>query len=66
MAALFVILLALLITSVIVLVIADRRVTRAGSWESIDRWLVAGSYAAPAVFMLSGAVVGVGLAWWVS
>lgn len=66
MATLFAVLLTLLVACVILLAVADRRVARASSWESIDRWLLAGSYAAPAVFVLAGALVGVGLAWCVS
>jgi hypothetical protein len=59
LAALFVVLLALLL-------VADHRVANAGSWESIDRWLLAGSYAAPAAYITLGAIIGVCLAWWVS
>lgn len=57
-----VLLLAILLA---VLWAADYRVTRAASWEAIDRWLLAGSYAAPAALVNLGAVIGVGLAWWV-
>lgn len=66
MGALFAVLLTLLVACVILLAIADRRVAHADSWESIDNWLVVGSYAAPAVFVLGGALVGAGLAWGVS
>lgn len=66
MLTLFAVLLTLLVACVILLVIADRRVTHAASWESVDRWLVVGSYAAPGVFVLGGALVGAGLAWGVS
>lgn len=59
LAALFVALLALLL-------VADHRVTNAASWESVDRWLLAGSYAAPAALITLGAETGVCLAWMVS
>lgn len=59
LAALFVILLAILLA-------ADYRASHAASWESIDRWLLAGSYAAPAALITLGAIIGVCLAWWVS
>lgn len=63
---LFFVLLTLLIICVVLLILADRCVTHAASWESVDRWLVVGSYAAPAAFVLGGALAGAGLAWGVS
>lgn len=65
-AQLFWLLTLLLAVLLVIRLAADYRVTRAASWEDVDRWLLAGSYAAPAAFIACGAVVGAGLAWWVS
>lgn len=61
--ALFLVLAALLVACLVVLFLADRRVARADSWESVDRWLLAGSYAAPGAILTAGAVIGCGLTW---
>lgn len=63
MTALFWSLVLLLAALLALLAAADHRVTRATSWESVDRWLLAGSYAAPGAFVTAGAVIGVALAW---
>lgn len=62
-ATLFLFLLVLLIALLVLLAAADHRVTRATNWESVDRWLLAGSYAAPGAVVTAGAVIGVALAW---
>lgn len=63
---LFYALLLLLAALLAALWAADYRVTHAANWESIDRWLLIGSYAAPAAFITFGATVGAGLAWWIA
>lgn len=64
--ALFWSLVLLLVILLAVLLAADHRVTcTATTLEEIDGWLLVGSYAVPASLLTVGAVVGVGLAWWV-
>lgn len=59
--------LALLLAALLALLwAADYRVAHAANWESIDRWLLVGSYAAPAALITAGAAIGAGLAWMVS
>lgn len=62
--ALFLISATLLFACIVVLVLIDRRVARADSWESVDRWLLVGSYASPAALFAFGATISAGLAWW--
>lgn len=57
---------ALLAVLIAALSVADYKVAHAGGADSIDRWLLVGSYAAPSAIFVAGALVGAGLAWWVS
>lgn len=66
MATLFWLMVLLCAACVGVMMAADYRVAHAAGWDAIERWLVAGSYAAPAGMLSFGAAIGVGLAWWIS
>ena len=66
MAALFWLLVLLCAACIGVMAAADYRVARATNWDAIDRWLLAGTYAAPAGVLTFGAAIGVGLAWGIS
>lgn len=66
MATLFWCLVLLCAACVAVMMAADYRAARATSWDTIDHWLVAGSWAASAGVLTFGAAIGAGLAWVVS